>query len=848
LDSERFQKLKRLLAEAGPLAITDREVYLERECGSDTLLRQEVEELLVATHSTLSRRILPSASQAAPGKEIGPFELIERLGEGGMGTVWRAKQSRPVRREVALKLLRSGLDSPEAVARFEAERQALALMDHDCIAKVYEAGATEDGFPYFAMEYVRGLPITAHCDKNRLTVPERLELLARVCAGVHHAHQKAIIHRDLKPSNILVTGEGATALPKIIDFGVAKALGPRLTEHTMVTYLGTLLGTPEYMSPEQVESSSVEVDTRADVYALGVLLYELLTGTVPFDSKRLRAAGYDGIRKILHEEDPPVPSARLDETPASDIAIIAARRKTEPAALIHLVKDDLDWIVTKAMDKQPGRRYESASQLAEDLRRHMANEPVLARPPSTVYRLSKFLRRNRAAAMITATIGTLVILFGAMMAFQAARISKERDFAQSQANRAEAVSSYMLDLFASSDPTSEGYDEAESDVARKMLLRGLENADALADQPEAQADMLGGIGMALLHLGLPEDAHEVLERSIQVRPHAADEIAARNLLMLGRAKTELGEYAEADSLLIRSIAFEDSLHPGLHTHEGTARRWRGELLRIKQKYDEAEKLLREASDIQRQTLGPDHLDYATTISSLSHVMRMTGRLEECLAMLQETAKIQEKNLGPRHADFAINKLNIAGVYRELKRPDEAEPLYKEALQMHREIFGENSSSTAIAYNNYAIFLRGAGRPKEGIPLLEKAVAISEETSGSSSPGTAKYLANLGRTCTEAGDPITGERYLRRALTIQSGIVPATDPSVASMRGDLGATLIELKRYDAAESELLKSHEIFEAVRGANHEATKIAVERIVRLYEEWKKPDAAETWRARLSA
>jgi len=330
------------------------------------------------------------------------------------------------------------------------------------------------------------------------------------------------------------------------------------------------------MSPEQVESSSVEVDTRADVYALGVLLYELLTGSVPFDSKRLRAAGYDGIRRILREEEPPVPSARLDETDPSDLAIIATRRKTEPAILIHLVKDDLDWIVMKAMDKQPGRRYESASQLAEDLRRHLANEPVLARPPSTAYRLSKFLRRNRAAAAIAGTVATLVVLFGTMMAVQAARISKERDRAQSEARRAEAVSSYVLDLFASSDPTTEEYDETESEVARKMLMRGLENAESLAGQPEAQADMLGGIGMTLLHRGLPEDAHEVLERAIQVRPDAADEVAARNLLMLGRAKTELGEYEEAGSLLQRSIALEDSLHSGLHTYQGTARRWLGE--------------------------------------------------------------------------------------------------------------------------------------------------------------------------------------------------------------------------------------------------------------------------------
>jgi serine/threonine-protein kinase len=528
----------------------------------------------------------------------------------------------------------------------------------------------------------------------------------------------------------------------------------------------------------------------------------------------------------------------------ADLGVIAARRHAEPILLIHLVKGDLDWIVMKAMDKQPSRRYESASQLAEDLRRHLNTEPVLARPPSTVYRLSKFLRRHRAAAAITLTISTLVIAFGAIMAVQAARIAQERDRAQAQARRAEVVSSYLLDLFDSSDPTSETFDESETEVARRILLRGLERADALTGEPEAQAYLLGGIGMVLHNRGLIEDAHDVLERAVRARPGASDEIAARNIVSLGRAKTDLGRYDEAESLLVRGIALEDSLHAEPHSDPATARRWLGELRRAQNRLDDAEKLLREAAEIQRSVQGAQSLDYASTISSLSHVLRVQGKLEESLALVQEAREIQFKVLGKRHGDVAISTTNLAGLLRELGRPEEAEPLYQEALAMHRDLYGEVSSNTAIAYNNYGVFLRGEGKAKEARAVLEKAVAISEQTSGAESPAVAKILANLGRACNSAGDPAAGERHLRRALGIQTPLLPAEDPSLASLRSDLGESLIAQGRYAAAEQELLESQRNLAEARGAEHASTRTAAERLVRLYEAWGKPDAAKKWRA----
>ncbi len=787
MDQDRYRRLKRLFTEAGALAGAEREAFLDAECAGDDALRTEVEDLL-HTAGASPRVAAAVPGPAAPGRVIGPYELVERIGEGGMGSVWRARQSRPVRREVALKLLRAGLDSPEALARFEAERQALALMDHHCIAKVYDAGATPDGHPYFAMEYVHGSPLTAYCDRHRLTVARRLELLLRVCAGVQHAHQKAVIHRDLKPSNILVTGEGVDAVPKIIDFGVAKAVGARLTDRTMVTHRGALLGTPEYMSPEQADLSAVEVDTRTDVYALGVLLYELLTGTLPHDPARLRAAGYDGVRRILRDEEPPPPSARLESLDASDAAIIAARRHAEPAGLVADVRVDLDWIVMKAMEKEPGRRYESASQLADDLRRHLAHEPVLARPPSTAYRLSKFLRRHRAAAGATGLVASFLLAFGVAMAVQAARVARERDRARAEAERAEAVSGYVLELFEASDPTAEDYDEEEAEVARRMLLRGLERADALAGQPEAQAQLLGGIGLVLLNRGLPDDAYDVLRRAVEARPDAVDHIAQGNLVNLGRAETELGRYEDAEAHLRRAVDLAVRAHAEPHSDVATAKRWLAELLRTRRRLDEAEILLREAADVQRATHGADHVDYASTISSLGHVLRTQGRLDESLALVREAHEIQKRVLGERHSEIATSLTNLAGLLRELGRPDEAEPLYRESIVLFEELYGDRSARTAVAYNNYGVFLRGQGRPAEAAEVLAKAVAIGEATMGPDSPSVAKFLGNLGRAVNGAGDPVAAERHLRRAIAIQAAQGIPDDPSLATFRADLAASL------------------------------------------------------------
>ena len=465
---------------------TGRQSFLDEACGDDRDLRQRV-EVLVQAHARAGSFLEPVVpaftgsldmsserpDAAAPGTVIGAYKLLQQIGEGGMGMVYMAEQAAPVRRKVALKIIKPGMDTREVIARFEAERQALALMDHPNIARVFDGGATPAGRPYFVMELVRGVPITDYCDQNNLPVRERLELFVTVCHAVQHAHQKGIIHRDIKPSNVLVTLHDGRPVPKAIDFGVAKAIGQQLTDKTLFTQFQQMVGTPLYMSPEQAELTGLDIDTRGDIYSLGVLLYELLTGTTPFEERRMQQAALDEIRRMIREEDPPSPSSRFSTTAGETQTAIAAHRRVDPRRLSRLVRGELDWIVMKALEKDRTRRYETANGFAADIVRYLSGEPVRACPPSATYRFRKFAGRNRATIASATVLAAALVLGTAISTWQAIRATHAEKLAQDRLHRRATAARNDAEAARQNEATQRALAEQLEGQANRGLYRSL---------------------------------------------------------------------------------------------------------------------------------------------------------------------------------------------------------------------------------------------------------------------------------------------------------------------------------------------------------------------------------------
>jgi len=719
---------------------------------------------------TLSRAGGPRG-QAVPAR-IGPYRLLRVIGEGGMGIVYEAEQETPVRRKVALKLIKWGMDTREVIARFESERQALALMNHPNIAGVYEAGATEQGRPYFAMEYVQGIPITEYCDKHRLGIRERLRLFIDVCEGIQHAHQKGIIHRDIKPSNVLVTVQDDQGAPKIIDFGVAKATSQRLTENAVYTELGQLIGTPEYMSPEQAEMTNLDIDTRTDVYSLGVLLYELLAGSQPFDSRQLRQAGLVEIQRKLREEEPPRPSLRISGLGAASTTS-AANRRLDLRGLQRELKGDLDWITMKALEKDRVRRYETAHALALDVERHLSDEPVLAGPPGAAYRIGKLVRRHKGAfvaaacvvlALVIGIVGTSWALLRAMRA--EGRAAAEAAEARRQTAIAKAVNAFLNDdLLAAVAPSAnrgQGKDVTMRqvlDVAGERIEKASKSGGRFADEPLVEASIRNTLGYTYRELGEYASAEPHLQRALELR------------------KKALGEAHPETLRLMNQLA---------------VLRWRQGRL------DEAETLGRQAFETGRRVLGPDHPDTLAYEMNLASLYRSQGRYPEAEPLHEHNLEAKRRTLGPEHPATLDAMGNLGNHFQETGRYEKAEALHRRALEAERRVKGEKAPSTVSEMNNLANDLALMGRYEEAAPLMRRTLEIKTELYGADHPSTINSVSNLADLDDELGRDAEAEPLHRRALEARLRVLGPRHARTVYSKGALATTLTKLGRFAEAE--------------------------------------------------
>ena len=727
-------------------------------------------------------------------ESVGPYRIRERLGEGGMGAVYVAEQKEPVKRHVALKIIKPGMDSRDVVARFEAERQALALMDHPCIAKVYDGGATAEGRPYFAMELVRGVRITEYCDMNKLDIRERLRVFVQACDAVQHAHQKGVVHRDLKPSNILVVDHDGKPMPKVIDFGIAKAMGQRLTDKSLHTQRGVLLGTPAYMSPEQAESSGLDVDTRTDIYSLGVILYEMLAGKLPFEDKDLQ--GFAAV-VTLRETEPPTPSDRFRKLGERGKRI-AELRDTDPGELGKRLKGDLDWIVMKAMEKDRNRRYETANGLRLEIERYLNDEPVLARAPSATYRMGKFVRRHRAG-VVAAGIATLALVASSVLATAGmVRARRAEARALQEAATAEQVSDFLVGLFEGVDPY---LTPGREPTARALLDQGAERIETeLGGQPVVQARMMKTMGRAYRGLGLYESSTPLLQGSLEklIELHGDENgEAARAKVDLAYLFIHKGEYDRAEELTREALATFRRLDDDREI-AGTINNLVFGFLRARENYDEGEALLREALELQRGLHGEEHLDLAMTMDHLCWILMRKGETDEAAPYCTGSLEMRKKLYGGDHPEIGYSLARFGWVQERRGQFEEALATYEEMLALNQRLYGEAHPEIAYSLMNQARMHQTLGRPGKGIQLARQAAALQREMLGEDNPEYATALMDLGGMEYSAGNVADAYTHLTEALAIRRRTSGENHPSILTPLNNGAFAAYELGKLDEAE--------------------------------------------------
>jgi serine/threonine protein kinase len=817
---ERFQQIRKIFEEALEQPPDRRTGFLEQACGEDRELQSEVQRMLIADAQLESPIDLPAAvwPELVPdpsnlegrppgaaesmepaetaGMVIDRYRLLQKIGEGGMGEVWLAEQKQPVRRRVAVKLVKAGMNTREVIARFESERQALALMDHPAIARVFDAGSTPQGIPYFVMEYVTGVPITTYCDNHRLNTQERLELFIHVCEGVQHAHQKAIIHRDLKPSNILVTEVDGRAAPKIIDFGVAKALGQRLTADTMFTRVGALLGTPEYMSPEQALSSGEDIDTRTDVYSLGIIFYELLAGVPPLE---LRKIAFEEFLRRLREEEPPKPSTKIGSQDPTTSTEVARNRQTEPLALAKQVRGDLDSIALKALEKNRSRRYGSPSDLAADIGRYLKNETVLAVPPSATYRARKFASRHRAALFTASAFLVVLILAAGVSIRQSVRANR-------QAAVAEAVNDFLQnDLLAQASAETQSGPRAKPDPdlkVRTALDRAAARIAGKFDrQPEVEAAIRDTIGRTYKDLGRYPDARMQLEHALELYRRALgaeNPKALRVLNNLGFIAYLQGNYLEAEALCSQALAAQRRVLGPEHPDTLGSMNNLAVVYERQGKNAQAEALHSQTLEIQRRVLGPEHRETLTSMNNLANVYDSEGKNAEAETLRSQILEIRRRVLGPEHPHTLSSMSNLANSYQSQGKYAQAEALQSQALEIRRRVLGPEHPDTLASMNNLANAYDSQGKYAQAEPLKLQTLEILRRVSGPEHPVTLLCMNNLASTYQWEGKYAQAEALQSQTLEIQRRVLGPEDRETLRSMNNLANDYSMRGKYAQAE--------------------------------------------------
>jgi eukaryotic-like serine/threonine-protein kinase len=871
---EIHERVKAIFAQASELGLDARRAFVEANAGGNAEVVSQVMRLLEAADGpeqflrqpTAAVRTPPSPSTTPHGQTVqadggsgsdlslehilderagsvvGPYTLLQSIGEGGFGRVFMAEQQVPVRRRVAFKIIKLGMDTRQVVARFEQERQALALMDHPHIAKVLDGGATPTGRPYFVMELVSGEWITRYSDDQHLSVSDRLRLFVQVCRAVQHAHQKGIIHRDIKPSNVLVSTQDGRAFAKVIDFGIAKATQDRLTERTLFTEHKQPIGTPEYMSPEQAEAS-VDIDTRTDVYSLGVLLYELLTGSTPFDIDELRSATFADLQRMIREVEPPTPSNRISQS-GKHLARVAATRGVEPKKLNSIVRGELDWIVMKALEKDRARRYDSANSLADDIEKFLSGQAVLAAPPSAVYRARKFVRRNRGT-VFTGVFVAIALLFGAIgTSFGFVQASQERDEAKEARDDAEAVTAFLTKVLSSADPKALGKDV----TVRQLIDNASKKLDpSIESRPKVEGKVRYAIAETYLALGEIPGAQSNATRAMELSRKTFGDESEQSLRaqeLIARVEFAAGDYPGVEKMLGQLIPkMTAQLGPQsevtlsarnvlAYVHANTAR------------FAESEAGFRTVIDGYTALKGPNNENTLSAQGSLALVLAEQGKFAEADSLYLKVGEQLAATLGPDHPTTLSNLSNYAWSLEVQQKNEQAAKLCEQVYEARRRVLGEDHPETSQSANNLAILHARLKRTAEAAVLHESSLATERRLRGSEHPQTLISIANLAKFYMESGSP---DKALPLFVEAEAGYrkVQGSDhlETGATLLGH-GICLRKLNRPEESAAKLTEAFAIVEKFAPQRRSIVQRAAQELVLTYEALGKPDEVAKWKA----